>query len=114
MAALYSQKLFSAPGFSGGPAVQYTVPAGFIVVVRTITIVWGDITVSGLDAWVQVSDLTKLVRKVWALTFSDVTEYGGVLICDGRWVLPETETLATQTAAGTCDFYCSGYLLTAP
>lgn len=114
MATVYSAKLFSAPAFNGGPTVQFICPMDFRVVVRTISIVWGDITASGLDAWVQTSDLTKLCRKTWAITFSDPTELGGVLISNGRWVLEPGDSLATQNQTGSCDFYCSGYLLSLP
>lgn len=114
MATVFSAQLFAAPGVSGGPFVQYTAPPGYLTVVRCISIVWGDITVSGLDAWVQSGNLTKLCRKTWALTFSDVTEYGGVLINNGRWAIEAGDTLSVQTAAGTCDIFASGYELKLP
>lgn len=114
MASVYSKRLFSAPSFSGPAVVQYVCPAGFRAVVRTITIVYGDVSVSGADCWVQLEDLTKLCRYTWASTLSDPTNFGGTAVFDGRWVLNAAETLSTQTAAGTVDFFCSGYELTLP
>jgi hypothetical protein len=113
MADVYSIRLFRQPAFSGGPTVVFTAPAGFVTVVNTITVVHGDITVSGLDAWVQSDDLTKLVRATVSITDA-VGDLGGTDVFEGRWVMYEGETLACQTAAGTVDYYCSGYGLSLP
>ena len=114
MAAVYSTKLFSAPSASGPATLEYETPMTRLAVVRTITIVYGDISVSGLDAWVQTDDLCKLARYVWASTLSDVTNFGGTATFDLRHVLAPGEGLYVQTAAGTCDIRCSGYELTLP
>lgn len=111
---VYSTQFFFAPSFSGGPTDQYVVPTGMLAVVKTITIVWGDVAVSGIDAWVQDDTLTKLWRYTWASTLSDVTNFGGSSRFWGMHVLNQGQTLQTQTAAGTCDIACSGYLLTLP
>lgn len=111
MSNVYSAKLFSAPSTSGGPSIAYIVPMSRVVVVRTITIVWGDIVGSGLDAWVQTADLCKLVRYTWAFTPSTPTNLGGTVTYDLHHVLTFPDHLAVQTAAGTCDIYCSGYEL---
>lgn len=114
MAAVYSTQFFAEPSVSGGPFPLFTVPDGFLAVVRCISFVWGDITASGLNAWVQTDNLTKLARKTWGITFSDPTELGGVLICNGRWAVQAGDTLSAQNTTGACDIFCSGYLLTLP
>jgi len=113
MATVYSRKFAEAPAFTGGPTLLYTVPAGFLAVVRTISIVWGDVVVSGLDAWVQTGALTKLCRQTYAAAISSTT-IGGAAVFDGRWVLNAGDTLSAQTAAGTCDIFVAGYELTLP
>lgn len=112
--AVISANFFRAPAFSGGATPVYTVPSSKRAVVKCISIVWGDIVASGLDAWVQTEDLCKLVRYTWAFTLSTPTNFGGVFIGWGAWTLLDGETLSVQTAAGTCDIQASGYLLDAP
>lgn len=92
----------------------YTVPLGFRAVVKTLSIVWGDVAVSGLDAWVQLPDLTKLIRRTLTFPGSDPQYIGGSLVSFASWVLNEGDTLAVQTAAGTADFHGSGFLLALP
>jgi len=113
-APVYSTNFFRAPGFSGGPTAQYTVPGGKRAVIKCITIVWGNVIASGIDAWVMTDDLCKLLRYTWALTLSSPTNYGGTLVGFGNWVVLDGETMLTQTAAGTCDIQASGYLLDLP
>ena len=108
----YSTNFFRAESASGGPTAVYTVPTGFVAVVKCYSIVWGNIIASGLDAWVQTEDLCKHVRYTWAFTVGTPTNFGGTFIGFGDWVLLAGETLYTQTAAGTCDIQASGYLLT--
>lgn len=114
MAALYSTRFLSLPSLSGGPSSPYTVPAGYRAVVRTMSIVWGDVTLSDLDAWVQTADLTKLCRITLHGGSSVPQVIGGCLISNGRWVLDEGDTLEGQTADGTVDIHVAGYLLSAP
>lgn len=114
MAAVFSTKLFEAPAFSGGPVTQYICPMTFRTVVRTISIVFGNVTISGMDAWVQTQSLTKLCRAVYFTTLSNPTNNGGTMVFNGRWVLDPGDELQTQTVAGTVDFYASGYQLTLP
>lgn len=115
MSALYSTRFLTLPAFTGGPSFPFTVPAGYRAVVRTISIVWGDVVISGLDAWVQTADLTKLARATRAVGISLPPDLvGGCFIGDGRWVLDEGDTLEGQTAAGTVDIHVAGYLLSAP
>lgn len=114
MSQVYSTKLFTAPGFTGPATLQYIAPMNFRTVVKTISIAWGDVAVSGLDAWVQAGDLTKLARRTITFPGSDPAYIGGSMVFYGTWVLNPLDELYTQTAAGTCDFYVSGFLLTLP
>jgi len=111
---VFSENFFRAPSFSGGATAVYTVPTGFRAVVKCISIVYGDITASGLDAWVQTEDLCKLVRYTWASTLSTPQNFGGTALFYGAWTALDGETLSVQTASGTCDIQASGYLLTLP
>lgn len=113
MANVHSRRLFSAPGFSGGPTAEFTCPAGVVCSVKCVAIVWGDVAVSGLDAWVMLDDLTKLTRVTLATGISP-SVIGGRQLDYGMWVLNPAESLSCQTATGTCDFYCSGFLLDLP
>jgi hypothetical protein len=101
------------PSISTGPITGYVVPAGFVAVVKCISIVWGDVTASGLDAWVQAEDLTKFSRYTWAATLSLISNFGGVQVSWGSWVMNETEELQAQCNAGACDIQASGFLLAA-
>ncbi len=109
--AIFSNRLFSAPAFSGGPTLQYAAPVGTTVVVHTISIVWGVVLITGLDAWVQLQDLTKLCR-VTRIGLPPPDPQGGTVVFPGRWVLAGGDTLSAQTGVGTCDIFCSGYVLT--
>lgn len=113
MAPVHSERLFSAPSVSGGPYTVYTAPAGYVVSVKCITIVWGDTAVSGLDAWVQLPDLTKLTRVTLATGLTPET-IGGRQLDYGQYGLNAGESLQVQTASGTCDFHASGFLLALP
>jgi len=114
MSAVYSTRFLTLPSFTGGPSAAFTVPAGFRCVVRTISIVWGNITLSDLDAWVQTADLTKLTRISINGGSSDPRVNGGADIVDARYVLDEGDTLAAQAAHGTVDVHVAGYLLATP
>ena len=114
MANVFSKRLFTAPGFSGAATLQFIAPMSFVTVVKCISIVWGDVAVSGLDAWVQLGDLTKLCRVTKAFPSSDPTFIGGAQVFFGQWVLHPLDELFTQTASGTADFFCSGYELVTP
>jgi hypothetical protein len=111
---VYSRRLFSVPSFSGGPFTAFTAPAGFTTVVKTITIVWGDVTLSDLDAWVQLLDLTKLTRITIHGGSSVPEVIGGALLWNGSMAMDEADELQIQTADGTCDFAASGYALSLP
>ena len=114
MAPVYSTRFCELAAVTGGPVLAYTVPAGFVAVVKSLSIVWGDVTVSGLDAWFQTDLLTKLGRRTIAFPGSDPQYIGGSSVWFGTWVLEPAQTLSVQTAAGTCDFAGGGFLLSLP
>jgi hypothetical protein len=91
----------------------FVVPTNKVAVIKTLTIVWGDIIASGLDAWFQDDAICKLCRYTWAFTVGSPTNYGGTALFFGDWVFNEGETLYAQCNAGTCDMTASGYLLSA-
>jgi hypothetical protein len=111
---VYSTKFVEAAAFSGAASYRYTVPPGQVAVVKCMSVVWGDITASGLDAWFQSDSLAKLARFTWAFGFSTPYNLGGQQQWWGSWVLTAGQLLGIQTAAGTCDMWASGYLLDAP
>lgn len=111
--AAQSTVFFRAPSLSSGPVTEYVVPVGFVAVVKCISIVWGNVIASGLDAWVQTQDLCKLSRYSWAFTVGTPTNFGGVQVSWGSWVLNEGEELQAQCNAGACDIQASGFLLSA-
>lgn len=113
-APVYSTLFVSHAAVNGGPYLEYTVPTGMVAVIKCMTIVYGDITASGLDAWLQTDDLAKLARYTWATTLSSPQNFGGTALFFGSWVLDAATELYTQTATGTCDIVASGYLLSLP
>jgi len=114
VAAVYSINFFRHPSQNAGPTAEYTCPSGHLAVVKCITIVYGDITASGLDAWVQTEDLCKLARYTWGFALSSTINLGGTALFYGSWAFLEGETLYSQCVSGTCDIQASGYLLTTP
>ena len=114
MAAVYSKLFCSEASFTDGPVSVFTVPDGFLAVVKCLSIVYGNVTDSGIDAWFQTADECKLVRYAWASTLGDVVNYGGVAVWFGSWVIEVADELSIQTASGTADFKASGYLLSTP
>lgn len=114
MSRVYSTQLAAAPSFTGGPTTVYTVPSGIRAVVRTVSIVWGNLTLSGLDVWVQNDSLVKLCRRTVSVGFQDYLNQGGCDVFTGWWVLNESEELQFQTTSGTVDIYVSGHELALP
>ncbi len=111
---VYSTKFVALPGFTGPAFPAYVVPAGKLAVVKDMRITWGNIVASGLDAWFQTDDLTKLWRYSWGFTIATPTNFGGTAAWWGMTCLEAGQVLEVQTAAGTCDFAASGYLLDLP
>lgn len=114
MADVYSTQVVNAQSVNGGPFAEFPVPAGKLLVVKSLSIVWGDITVSGLDAWFQGESLAKLVRYTWGATLSSPTNLGGTAQWWGMWVFEPGDVISVQTATGTCDMHAGGYLLSLP
>lgn len=114
MAPVYSTKFLEAAAFTGSVSYRYTVPAGYVAVVKSISIVWGDVSVSGLDAWLQTDSLAKLTRRSIGALSSDPEIIGGNLTVFGSWVLEAGQMLGVATGNGTVDAFAGGYLLTLP
>jgi hypothetical protein len=112
--AVYSTNFTRFSSFTGGPALVYVVPTGYRAVVKCITIVFGDITISGFDGWVMDGGLVKLARYTWFTTLSSPTNNGGTALFFGDWVLNPADEIHLQTVAGTGDFSVAGYLLALP
>lgn len=114
MTLVYSTKFVEAAAFTGGPSTRYTVPDGFVAVVKSLSIVWGNVLLSGLDAWFQTETLAKLVRQTISIPDQPALDQGGCALWFGSWVLTAGQDLDIQTVAGTCDMWASGYLLSLP
>lgn len=113
MSSVYTHQFCASPATSGGPTTVYTVPPGFLAVIKSLVIVWGDVVISGLDAWFQTSNLTKLARTVQATGITAST-IGGTFAQYGTFPLLAGDELQVQTASGTADFFAGGFLLTLP
>lgn len=111
---VYSVNFFRVGSFTGGPMVVYTVPPGYRAVIKCVTIVYGDVTASGVDAWLQTAEGCKLCRYTWGVTSSQVANLGGTALFFGSWVLEPGEPLSAQTVAGTVDIQANGYQLSMP
>jgi hypothetical protein len=111
---VYSTQFVALPAYSGPAFPAYVVPAGKVAVVKDLRITWGNVVVSGLDAWFQDENLVKVWRYAWGFTLATPTNFGGTAAWWGMWVLNAGETIECQTAAGTADFAASGYLFDLP
>ena len=80
---VYSASFGREPSVSGGPVALYTVPPGKIAVVKCMTITYGNIIASGLDAWFQDDATCKLCRYAWAFGPGTPTNYGGTALFFG-------------------------------
>src|SRR5215831_9895790 len=111
MADVFSVRLLAEPSVSGGPFWPYVVPGARRAIVKCMSIVWGHIEDSGLDAWFQDDAGTKLTRVSWDIVaiplgvMPDFPRYGGSHIAWGSWVLEAGTQLGIQTESGTVDFY---------
>jgi hypothetical protein len=110
VANVFSTRLFRARGYSGAPSVQFAVPAGFVAVVKAISIVHGVQATTG-EAWVEDDEAGQLV----AVT-TPAGSHREVFTWFGEWVFLPAETLspATDSVATACDFHVAGFLLTLP
>jgi hypothetical protein len=103
--------MFRAAGFAGGPTVFFTAPAGYVTVVKQISIVIGA-TLLEASAWVEDDAGGKLA---WAHASDAVTTSPFTSIFLGPWTLLAGESLSPATSLPTiADFYASGYLLALP
>lgn len=108
---VYSSRIFRAHSIAGSPGVFFTAPAGFVSVVKHISIVIGA-TAFEASAWVEDDEGSKLV---WAHASDDITTAPTTWLWYGEWVMLPGETLAPVTNLPTiADFYASGFLLANP
>lgn len=108
---VYSTRLFRQHSVAGAPGVAFAAPAGFVTVVKQISIVIGA-TALVASAWVEDDEGGKLA---WAHASDDFTTAPFTSIFYGEWVLLVGETLSPVTDLPTiADFYVSGFLLAAP
>ena len=109
MAVLYSRVLARATSFSGGPTIVYSVPAGFIAVVRTMSIVTGS-NFGAQDAYIA----RHAAEKIMWIALTGVSAIA-TAVENGRWVFLPGDQLVFATNGGlTADFYVSGYELSEP
>jgi len=110
MAEVYSKQLVNHAGFSGVATAAYTVPAGFVAVIRQMTIAVGANITPGAGNF-RGPTLGVL------FTFGPAIPTSGLQDAQrsGRWVLNEGESLYIETDGGwIADFFASGYELTLP
>jgi hypothetical protein len=102
--SIYSRRLGSATGVTSASAASiYTVPAGDVAVVRSVTAYCT--TGAGQGFWV-ISGVVTLQRI-------DVASASSVLGNELRWVLNAAEVLQFSVGSGTWSVSAHGYLLTA-
>lgn len=110
----YSTRFFDLPGVFGGTYDAYLVPTDRLAVVKCITITYGDVTLTGLDAGVKFPSGAYAVRVVWQNPILNPTQnFGGTSRWWGTWVFNPGEWMRVAVA-NTVDFHASGYLLTLP
>lgn len=109
MASFVYSTRFVKSALTNTNVTYYTVPTGYVAVVRTMTVAWTalarsagvfQILLNGANSWVWVGAIgaSEQSSAVW----------------NGRLVLPAGELIrAAATATGTIHFTASGYLLTA-
>jgi hypothetical protein len=106
---VYSSR-FVKSALTATNTTYYTVPAGYVAVVRTMTLAWaslartagvGQVLLNGANSYVWIVPIagSELSSAVW----------------DGRLVLPAAEIIrAATTATGVVFLTVSGYLLAVP
>jgi hypothetical protein len=109
VANVYSRLIARAVSFSGGPSIVYTTPAGFVTVIRCMSIVLGA-NVGAQDAFVALHAGPKLMW-VYVQGISNIS----TTVQQGWWVMDPGDQLVFGTDGGlTADFYVSGHELTLP
>lgn len=102
MASIYSKLLGAAAYSAGSPVTVYTVPAGSIVVVRSIELT----LVSGSDALGTVNDGGG--NHIFLVSGADGPAY---FPWQGRSVVEEGDSIVFDASAGDWTYRISGYLL---
>jgi len=102
--AIYSTRFIASSGLSG--TASYTVPPGFVAVIRSWTIFHG-VELSGIEATLQGPNPVKIA------VYQDVGASAASDEWTGRTVLYAGESMSVTVEAGNVDTTVSGYLLTA-
>lgn len=106
--SIYSTR-FVKSALTNANVTYYTVPAGYVAVVRTMTAAW---TTTGTTAGVVQVLLNGANSWVWVVPTAAPDSNSA--LWNGRLVLPAGELVrAAATAAGSVFLTVSGYLLTA-
>lgn len=104
--SVYSTR-FVKSALTNANVTYYTVPAGFVAVVRTMTAAW---TTTGTTGGVVQVLLNGANSWVWVV--KTPAPDSDSALWDGRLVLPAGELIrAAATASGTIHLTVSGYLL---
>lgn len=116
MSAVYSTRLVDLPSVGPLPPTGTFLvgPAGFRAVIKNLTITWGNILTSGLDAGIRGPSGAYWARITYSILNLPISDLGGTQQWYGQWVLDEGETITWDVATGTVDMHASGYLLTLP
>ena len=103
---VHSTRFFAIPNFSGF-AILYTVPAGKVAVVTCWTVATGTNLGHG-GTYFRVG----LLETIGAVDYYTDISTPNSKVINGRWVVPEEETLIVQTFSGyVVDTTASGFLL---
>lgn len=107
---VYSERFIALSGYSGGPTIEYTVPSGFVAVIKCIAVSVGANTAP--VGWrISLASAPQLAR--WDL--DTLVTAGGTQLLEGHWVLAADEEVQVETVDGlAADFFVSGFLLTLP
>lgn len=105
MAAVYSSRIASGTGLAAGDHVVYTVPTGYTLVIRDISL-WQTAATSAI-AYVANPDAS-------AVAVSPSLAQYGVFHWEGRAVFNAGDTVSVDVFAGSWTYSLSGYLLSNP
>lgn len=104
MTSVYSHRFAAGDRSSGGSSTVYTVPDGFVAVLRDIAVT--PTTGSGTTALINLSGVAIMFGRT--LTGQYVTAHE-----EGRWVLNAGDAIEVQSVTGEFQYVLSGYLLSA-
>ena len=114
MAPVYSEQFIAYGGFSGVGLYAWTTPAGFVAVVKSMTITVGSNATPG-NGFIRHQPSNAVIHSssvhITDLPTVDYQAYSQF----GTWCLQPGESLEICTTGGwIADFFASGYLLKQP